>query len=226
MIAGQKLRGQKIAKKHGRNLSIVPLHDKNVLDASTEIVSSPDKKDKVSYTANPFISKKTQSTYLASALKEKGKDHLSRKDIRKQFLRINNQKNPNLTAADILAHEIDEYGSGLELGKKLNIPVNKIYAAAGLHHAPGSTYVQSTRSSHFPGVLEREAKRNHLINTLYGRDAFSSMARDSKQFALNKKKHILNNSLTKDFSKRNNLDPEVRKNWSSNSGKTYKKRIF
>jgi hypothetical protein len=213
MINGQKLRAQKLASRYKRNLKF---ETDSIHSGNGSTILMPDKNDIIRVSDNPFFDNKTITNKIGmerNILNNKNKNALSRKDIRK-FTRDTRNASKRLSNADTLAHEVDEYSLSLANSKKLNIDPNVSVFANGLNqkkpfNAPShsaSTYIQSIRSSHVGGVLEREAKRKNLLSRMYGRDSFNSIPRDKKEYALNKRKYVLNHPATKEYALMNNIN--------------------
>ncbi len=170
MIAGQTKRAQKLAKKYGRKLEITNSPNAG---GSTLIRFKKSKPDEILYAPGNQSARFKPSDMIG----------VERKTVRKLLRKPSNK---TLDAADTLSHEVDEYSIGHKLKNKLK--PDDLFADL--------TYAQSVRSSHFPGVLDREAKRAHKLRTLYPTDFTGSYVRDRGQFARNKTKYVLNSDDT------------------------------
>ena len=170
MTRGQAKRLHNTARKYNRDISIHA--DDSVAKGNAEtIFSRSGQYDKIA--VNP------DAISIPSISKSK-KRLTKRKDLRK-LLRDPNEHNLFLTTGDTMAHEADEYSIGNALKQKLGLPKFN-----------GFDDVQSKSSSHFPGVLRRERKRQHLLSQLYGRDANQLYVREKEQVVKNEFKHVFN----------------------------------
>lgn len=69
--------------------------------------------------------------------------------------------NNNLSLANTLAHEADEYSIGLNRARKYRVKPGTNISGLGIEGGQAET------SSHYPGVLGREAKRYKKCYHLY-----------------------------------------------------------
>lgn len=170
MYNGQIKRAFKTANKHDRNLKFDFNGDPNDgyvrhLFGLDKISVSPNQ------TAQPVISNYDPKLYSRKILRSKLKD-------------TRNMSN-NLSLGNVLAHEVDEYSTSLNRARKYGV-IPGFTDISGFR----SQNVQAVTSSHNPGVLGREAKRQHMLSSLYGRDKFKLWKRDHEQFAKNKPKFV------------------------------------
>lgn len=200
MYNGQIKRAFKTAKKHNRKLTLntnysEPNNASTLIDFyDGDIISiSPNQ------TAQPSLK------YIAT--------HQPRKILRSHLKDTRNMSN-NLSLGNVLAHEVDEYSTGLNRARKYGLTPGKVNIS-GLALRGG----QARTSSHHPGVLDREAKRYKMLSSLYGRDKFNLYKRDHEQFAKNKPKFVDKNieikrrifSSSHDSNVRNKLIPPLQK---------------
>lgn len=169
MYNGQIKRAFKTAKKHNRSLELDFNGDPN----EGYSVLRPFDLDRISVspnqTAQSVISRYDPKLYSRKILRSKLKD-------------TRNMSN-NLSLANTLAHEVDEYSTELNRARKYSV-TPQYTDLSGLEG------VQAATSSHNPGVLDREARRQHMLSSLYGRDKFNLFKRDHEQFAKNKPKFV------------------------------------
>lgn len=209
MIKGQKERIKKIAKRNGREV-IVYQNPWDPANGSTRIAHISDttkhiEPDIIDYGSNP-IQLDQQIKHLHSELIpnwDTGKLDNSRRIIKKN-LRDYRKSSVPLSQGEILSHEADEYSLGLANAKKYGL--KNPYSGRNHLLEPG---VQSLKSTHHAGVLDREAKRKHLLTTLYGRDSFVSYPRDAEQFAKNKKKFVFSHPITQKHIATNSTNPSI-----------------
>lgn len=172
MIKGQIERTKKLDPK----VKFVPIKD--IFDASTEALLSgsilriPNHRSTI--LSRPFNKKqfKTKKEYKKAL-----------RDYYRSVISWN--KNPKssraLTIADTISHEIDELSSAKKYAKKYGVFPTEIQSISDkIRH------LNNYAGNHNPEVLKREAKRKHLLNTLYGRDSYISPPRTHTEYRLNK----------------------------------------